>query len=84
MNEWPNFDEYTIAIIENEWEEDDVKEFTKLLEQSKRLWKPTKEKLETINVGIRQDQRELKIGTLITASKKENLISLLHGFDVFS
>jgi hypothetical protein len=40
--------------------------------------------LETINVGIRQDQRELKIGTLITASKKKNLISLLHGFDVFS
>jgi molybdate-binding protein len=36
MNEWPNFDEYTIAIIENEWEEDDVKEFTKLLEQSER------------------------------------------------
>jgi hypothetical protein len=32
-NEWPNFDEYTIGMEENEWEEDDVKEFTRLVEQ---------------------------------------------------
>jgi hypothetical protein len=34
-NKWPNFDEYIIAREENEWEEDDVKEFAKLVEQSK-------------------------------------------------
>jgi hypothetical protein len=28
-----NFDEYTIAMEENEWEENDVKEFTRLVEQ---------------------------------------------------
>jgi hypothetical protein len=56
-----------------------------LLEQSKRARKLKKDKLETINVSIGQDQRELKIGTLITASKIENLISLLHEYvDVFS
>jgi hypothetical protein len=28
---------------ENEWEENDVKEFTKLLEQLEQAWKPIKE-----------------------------------------
>jgi len=27
-----------IAMEENEWEDDDVKEFSKLLEQSERAW----------------------------------------------
>jgi hypothetical protein len=40
----------------NEWEKDDVKEFAKLLEQSERAWKPTKEELKTINVGAGQDE----------------------------
>ena len=47
-NEWPNFDEYTIGMEENEWEEDDVKEFTRLVEQLEGAQKPTKEELETI------------------------------------
>jgi len=52
-NEWPNFDEYIIAMKENEWEEDDVRVFAMLIEQSKRAWKLTKEELETINVSTR-------------------------------
>jgi hypothetical protein len=40
--------------------------------------------LETINVSTGQDERELKIETLITASERENLISLLRKYvDVF-
>jgi hypothetical protein len=31
-------------MTKNEWEENDVKEFVKLLEQSERAWKPVKEK----------------------------------------
>jgi hypothetical protein len=42
--EWQNFGEYIIAMTKNEWEENDVKEFVKLLEQSERAWKPVKEK----------------------------------------
>ena len=69
----------------NEWEKDDVKEFAKLLEQSERAWKPTKEELKTINVGAGQDEIELKLGTLLTTSKRENLISLLCGYvDMFA
>jgi hypothetical protein len=41
--------------------------------------------LETINVSTGQDERELKIETLITASERENLISLLRKYvDVFA
>jgi hypothetical protein len=44
-----------------------------------------KEELETINVGIGQDKKELNIGTLITTSKRRNLVSLLcEYFDVFA
>lgn len=71
---------YTITIEKNEWEKDDVKEFAKLLEQSERAWKPTKEELKTINVDAGQDERELKIGSLLTTSERENLISLLRGY----
>jgi hypothetical protein len=45
---------------ENEWKDNDVKEFTKLIEQSERAWKPAKKKLEIINVGTRQDEKEFK------------------------
>ena len=65
---------------ENEWEDDDVKEFARLVEQSKRTWKPAKKELQTINVSTRQDKRELKMGTLITTSERENLISLPHEY----
>jgi hypothetical protein len=69
----------------NEWEKDDIKEFAKLLEQSERARKPTKEELKTINVGAGQDERELNIGTLLTTSERENLISLLRGYvDMFA
>jgi hypothetical protein len=40
---------------ENEWEEDDVKEFAKLVEQSEWAWKPEKKKLETINVSMKDN-----------------------------
>jgi septum formation topological specificity factor MinE len=58
----------------------DVKQFARLVEKSERAWKPTKEELQIIIVGTRQDERELKIETLITASKRVNLISLLHEY----
>jgi hypothetical protein len=64
-NELPNFDEYIIAMEANEWEEDDVKEFAKLVKQSERAWKPIREELKAINVGTGQDEREFKIGTLM-------------------
>ena len=32
-NEWPKFKEYIVAVEDEEWEEENVWEFTKLIEQ---------------------------------------------------
>jgi transcription elongation GreA/GreB family factor len=70
---------------ENEREKGDAKEFARLVEQSEQAWKPIKKELQTINISTRQNERELKIEKLITTSKKENLILLLHEcIDVFA
>ncbi|XP_073264252.1 uncharacterized protein [Populus alba] len=84
-NEWPNFKEYIVAIEDEEWEEKNIWEFTKLIEQHEQAWRPGKEELETINVGNEKIKRELKIGTLITHEEKKELIALLRDYvDVFA
>jgi len=79
-NEWPNFKEYIVAVEDEEWEEKNIWEFTKLIEQHEQAWRPAKEELETINVGNEEIKRELKIGTLITPEEKEELIALLRDY----
>jgi hypothetical protein len=71
---------------EEEWDENNISEFTRLVEQRKQTWKPTAEELETINVGSDQFKKELKIGTLITAElRKKKMIALLQEYtDVFA
>ena len=69
-NEWPNFKEYIVAIEEEEWDENNIREFTKLIEQHEQAWKPAKKKLETIDVGTEEIKRKLKIGTMITPKEK--------------
>ena len=32
-NEWPNFKEYIVAVEDEEWEEKNIWDFTKLIEQ---------------------------------------------------
>jgi hypothetical protein len=64
-NEWPSFKGYNI------------REFTKLIGQHEQAWKPAREELETIDVGDEEIKRELKIQTLITPKKREELIALL-------
>jgi hypothetical protein len=50
-NKWPNLNEHVIAMEEEEWDESNISEFTKLVEQCEQTWKPAAEELETINVG---------------------------------
>lgn len=40
-----------------EWEEDYIREFPRLVEQSKHAWKPTKEELKVINVGNKHNKK---------------------------
>jgi hypothetical protein len=84
-NEWPNFKEHIIVVEEKEWEENNIRKFTKLIDQHEQAWRPAKEELETINVGNEEIKRELKIGTLITPKEKEELTALLRDYiDVFA
>ena len=84
-NEWPNFKEYILVVEEEEWEENNIREFIKLIEQHEQAWRPAKEELETINVGNEEIKRELKIGTLITPKEKKELIALIRDYvDVFA
>jgi len=54
---------------EEEWDESNIREFTKLVEQREKTWELAAEELETINMGSDQSKKELKIGTLITPRK---------------
>jgi phage-related tail protein len=49
-----------IAMDEEEWNEDYLKELTRQVEQSKHAWKPAKHELEVINVGTEQDKKRTK------------------------
>jgi hypothetical protein len=80
VDNWPNFDETIIAMDEEELGEEDINEFARLVEQSDRTWKPAKEELELINVGTEHNKRELKIGKLISAGIKSELVVLLQEY----
>jgi hypothetical protein len=43
---------------DEEWEEEDMKEFTRLVENSKKTWKPASEELEVINLGTEQKKKK--------------------------
>jgi hypothetical protein len=59
-------------------------EFTRLVEQSEQIRDLAREELETVNIGTREDKKELKIRILITSSEREDLIALLREYvDVF-
>ena len=74
-----------IAMDDEEWGEEDIREFTKLVENSEKAWEPASEKLEVINLGNKQEKKELKIGTLVTTEERNRLVSLLHEYaDVFA
>lgn len=57
-----------------------MEEFTRLVEQSEQIRNLAREELETVDVGIKEDKKELKIGALITSSEREDLIALLREY----
>lgn len=65
---------------EGEWEKKDVEDFTRLVEQPGHAWKLSKKKLELINIGIKQDNKELKFGMLIIAYVRSDLVTLLQNY----
>jgi hypothetical protein len=75
-NEWSNFKEYIIGVEEEEWDENNIREFIKLIGQHKQAWKPAREELETIDVDNEKLKEKLKIGIMITPKVIEELIAL--------
>jgi len=69
-----------ITMEEEVWDESNIREFAKLVEQYEQTWEPAAEELETINMGNDQIERELKIGTLITSKKRAEVIALLQKY----
>ena len=47
------------------------KEFTRLAENSKKAWKPISKDIEIFNLGTKQENKELKIGIVITTKEKD-------------
>jgi hypothetical protein len=52
-----NFKEYIVAVEKEEWDENNIRKFTKLIKQHEQTWKPAKEELETIDVGDEEIER---------------------------
>lgn len=62
---------------EEEHEEEDVTDFTKLIKQFKKALELAKKELELVNAGIEQDKKQLKIKMLIVVKEKDDLVTLL-------
>ena len=60
-------------------------ELARLLQQEERTIHPHEEPVDTINLGTKEDKREVKVGDNLEPSVKERLIQLLHGYvEVFA
>jgi len=59
-------------------------EFAKLVESSKPTIKSTQEELELINIGIEENEKQLKIKTFISKNKSSKISLLKKHSDVFS
>ena len=80
--------EHPIDCGEGKEEEVEIDPSTKLLrlvEEEEKEIQPHEESIEVINLGTKDDKKEIKIGTLIGKNVREDLIKLLHEYkDVFA
>jgi len=79
----PNFE---FPVYEAEEEEEDIPDkISCLLEQERRTIQPYGEKLEVINLGTKEDKKEVKIGASMDPTVKKRIIELLKAYvDVFA
>ena len=80
----PNF-EFPVFEAEEEEDEEIPDEISRLLQQEEKTIHPHKETVEVINLGSKEDKKEVKIGTLLSSEVRKNLMKLLKEFsDVFA
>ena len=80
----PNFEHSVFEAEEEDWDEI-PEEVARQLENEEDIIQPYKEPLETVNLGSKENVKEVKIGALLSPQVKEQLISLLKEYvDVFA
>lgn len=61
------------------------KELVRLLKQEDKVIQPHQEQVDVINLGTKEDKKEVKIRTSLDEDVKKRLVKLLHEYvDVFS
>ena len=77
--------ENPIYQVEEEGEEDyEVpRELARLLQQEEREIQPHDEPIETVNLGTKEDKKEVNIGVGLEHSVNEQLIQMLHDYVEF-
>ena len=80
----PNF-EFPVYEAEEEESEEIPDEISWLLEQERRNIQPYGETLEVINLGTKEDKKEIKIGASLDPTVKKRIIELLEEYvDIFA
>ncbi|XP_039685658.1 uncharacterized protein [Medicago truncatula] len=80
----PNF-EFPVYEAEEEENEEIPDEISRLLEQERKTIQPYGDELEVINLGTKEDKKEIKVGASLETSVKKQVIELLKEYvDVFA
>ncbi|XP_039686891.1 uncharacterized protein [Medicago truncatula] len=80
----PNF-EFPVYEAEEEENEEIPDEISQLLEQERKTIQPYGDELELINLGTKEDKKEIKVGASLETSVKKQVIELLKEYvDVFA
>jgi len=75
----PNF-EFPVYEAEEEENEEIPDEISRLLEQERRKIQPYGEALELINLGTKEEKKEIKIGASLDPTVKKQIIELLEEY----
>lgn len=81
---YPNF-EFPIFEMEEKDDEEISGDISRLLKHEEKTIQPHKELLEVINLGSKDNKKEVKIGALLCPDVKKRIVELLRDYvDVFS
>jgi len=80
----PTF-EFPVFEAEDEEDDDIPYEITRLLEQEEKTIQPHQEEIELINLGTKDNKREIKVGAALEEGVKKRIFQLLQEYsDIFA
>jgi len=51
-----------------------------MVEQEEREVKPHREEIEVVNLGVREERKEVKVGTCMSINVRDELVALLRDY----